>query len=97
MIYVFFRNEETMKINVRAEPNGSITSLKVKGWYTIANIKNMIESTMGIPVHKQHLHFGLMKLENHKTLVDLNVTQGQTLDLLSGMCVFVASPGGMWE
>lgn len=89
VIYAFFRVEESMQINVRVEKNGRIMNLKVKGWYTIENVKNMIESTMGIPVHKQKIQLGQVKVENYTTLADLNISRGQTLNLMYGMCIRV--------
>lgn len=80
-IYAFFRVDDIMQINVRL--GGRNTSLKVKSWYTIENVKNMIESTMGIPVNKQEICIGELKIMDHMTLADLNVSQGHELNLNS--------------
>ncbi|KAL5705380.1 hypothetical protein ACHQM5_023689 [Ranunculus cassubicifolius] len=88
-IYALVREGDGMKINVRKEEDGSVLALKVKGWYTVENVKNMIESMVGIPIEAQRLCVDQVKLENDKTLADLNICEGQTLNLIPGMVLHV--------
>ncbi|KAL5705386.1 hypothetical protein ACHQM5_023695 [Ranunculus cassubicifolius] len=88
-IYSLYRQGDGLKTNVKNERDGSVMELKVKGWYNVENVKIMIESMVGIPIVKQKLFKGKLKLENGGTLADLNVCEGQTLNLISGMVIYM--------
>ncbi|KAL5705390.1 hypothetical protein ACHQM5_023699 [Ranunculus cassubicifolius] len=88
-IYALVRQGDGMRINVRNEKNGSVIALKMKSWYTVENVKNMIESMVGIPIEKQRLYVGQGKLKNNQTLADLNILSGETLNVISGMLIRV--------
>ncbi|KAL5705292.1 hypothetical protein ACHQM5_023617 [Ranunculus cassubicifolius] len=93
-IYALVRQGDGMKISVRNEQNGSVIALKVKGWYSVENIKIMIESMVGIPIENQRLSVGRLKLENDRTLTDLNILSGQMFNVLSGMRLRVKTQVG---
>ncbi|KAL5705384.1 hypothetical protein ACHQM5_023693 [Ranunculus cassubicifolius] len=93
-IYALVREGDGMKINVRNEEDGSVIALKVKGWYTVENVKNMIESMVGIAIEKQRLCADQVKLENNRTLADLNICEGDTLNLISDMVLHVKTLTG---
>ncbi|KAF5182833.1 Polyubiquitin [Thalictrum thalictroides] len=93
-IYAIFRVGDAMQINVSLEQGKRTISLKVKSWYSVENVMNIIESMEGIPTKKQKLYLTGVKLENHTTLVDSNILQGQTLDLICGMPIFVRTLTG---
>ncbi|KAL5705381.1 hypothetical protein ACHQM5_023690 [Ranunculus cassubicifolius] len=94
-IYALLRQEDSMQVSIRLEKDGSVIALKVKGWYTVENVKNMIESMMGISIENQRLCVDQVKLENDRTLADLNICEGQTLNLISGMVIYVKTTRGM--
>ncbi|KAL5705379.1 hypothetical protein ACHQM5_023688 [Ranunculus cassubicifolius] len=95
-IYALVREGNGMKIFVRNVKDESVIALKVKGWYTVENVKNMIESMVGIPIEKQRLYVDQVKLKNDRTLADLNISAAQTLNLIgvSGMVIHVKTPTG---
>ncbi|PIA34372.1 hypothetical protein AQUCO_03800169v1 [Aquilegia coerulea] len=88
-LYAFYRVGDAMQINVSLEQGNRTINLKVKSWYSIENVKNIIESMEGIPTKKQKLYLTGVKLENDMTLADSKILQGQTLDLICGMHIFV--------
>ncbi|KAF9619382.1 hypothetical protein IFM89_006569 [Coptis chinensis] len=70
-------------------------SLKVKRWFTVLNVKFLIESMVGIPIGKQKLWLDKVELENDMTLADLHFSEGQTLNLRSdSMQIFIRVPSG---
>ncbi|KAL5705391.1 hypothetical protein ACHQM5_023700 [Ranunculus cassubicifolius] len=64
-VYALVRQGDSMQINVRIEKDGSVIALKVKGWYRIKDVKSTIESMVGIPIVKQKLNIGQVRLEDH--------------------------------
>ncbi|KAL5705293.1 hypothetical protein ACHQM5_023618 [Ranunculus cassubicifolius] len=94
-VYALVRQGDSMQINVRIEKDGSVIALKVKGWYRIKDVKSTIESMVGIPIVKQKLNIGQVRLEDHRTLAEMNILPGETLSLISGsMQVFVKGLSG---
>ncbi|PIA34367.1 hypothetical protein AQUCO_03800165v1 [Aquilegia coerulea] len=94
ILYALFRAGDAMQVNVSLEHGKKIINLKVKSWYSVENVKNMIESIEGIPTKTQKLFLTRVKLENQTTLADLNIADGQTLDLTCGMQIFVRTLRG---
>ncbi|KAF9608514.1 hypothetical protein IFM89_009880 [Coptis chinensis] len=93
-IYAVFRLGDTMLISVTTEKNRTF-SLKVKRWFTVLNVKFLIESMVGIPIGKQKLWLDKVELENDMTLADLHFSEGQTLNLRSdSMQIFIRVPSG---
>lgn len=71
---------------------GKTISLKVRGFYTIKNIKSVIEVMEGTPPDLQRLHFNTGKdLEDSHTLFMYNIKEDSTLRLVfyGGMQIFV--------
>ncbi|KAF9615767.1 hypothetical protein IFM89_026233 [Coptis chinensis] len=93
-IYAVFRLGDTMLISVTTEKNRTF-SLKVKRWFTVLNVKFLIESMVGIPIGKRKLWLDKVELENDMTLANLHFSEGQTLNLRSNsMQIFIRVPSG---
>ncbi|KAF9588449.1 hypothetical protein IFM89_010208 [Coptis chinensis] len=73
-IYAVFRLGDTMLISVTTEKNRTF-SLKVKRWFTVLNVKFLIESMVGIPIGKRKLWLDKVELENDMTLADLHFSR----------------------
>ncbi|KAF5192642.1 Polyubiquitin [Thalictrum thalictroides] len=88
-LYAVFQVGGAIQVIVSLEQGKRVINLKVKNWYSVENVKNMIESIEGIPIKKQNLYLTGVKLENCMTLADLNIPQGQKLDLICGMRIII--------
>ena len=64
-----------MQIFVKTLTGKTIT-LDVEPWYSVAAVKSLIESKEGIPADQQRLIHGGRQLEDDRTLVYYNITEG---------------------
>ncbi|KAF9598186.1 hypothetical protein IFM89_025803 [Coptis chinensis] len=71
ILYAVFQFGDVMEIGVSIEQDMRTINLKVKSWYTIKIVKNVIESMEGIEADKQRLYIGEVKLENDGQLLFL--------------------------
>ncbi|XXG44017.1 hypothetical protein AAC387_Pa01g3921 [Persea americana] len=62
-------------------PEGNNIMLDVKIWYTIEDVKVMIESILGVPLNALQLIHAEKTLIDSCTLIDYNIGQGSTLHL----------------
>ncbi len=60
-------------------PTGNITALEVEASDSLENVKQKIQDKLGIPADVQRLIFGSNSLEDGRTLVNYNITNGATL------------------
>ncbi|XXG44019.1 hypothetical protein AAC387_Pa01g3922 [Persea americana] len=67
--------------------------LDVKIWYTVEDVKVMIESILGVPLNAQQLIHAETTLTDSCTLINYNISQGSTLHLMSLVQIFVKT----WE
>eukprot|EP00980_Cylindrotheca_fusiformis_P025861 scaffold14741_cov135-Cylindrotheca_fusiformis.AAC.11 len=72
---------DPMKIFVK-KPDGTKIELTVSPSNTIANIKDMVEDKDGIPVEEQNMEFDGKDLEDGPTLMDYDIKDGDTIDLV---------------
>ncbi|PIA34371.1 hypothetical protein AQUCO_03800168v1 [Aquilegia coerulea] len=95
-LYALFRVGDAMQVNVSLEQAKTTINLQVKSWYSVENVKTIIQSMEGISTKKQKLYLTGVKLENQTSLADLNIAEGDTLDLTCGMLIFVKTIQGTW-
>lgn len=72
---------DPMKIFVK-KPDGTKIELTVSPSNTISNIKDMVEDEEGIPVDDQNMEFDGKDLEDGPTLMDYDIKDGDTIDLV---------------
>lgn len=86
-------SDEDMQVEIFVSFNGEIHTFYLYPWnFTVCHMMALIESTIGIPVHLQHLYFqgrllnafrDLAVLPKVETmLTDFNVKEGSTLELI---------------
>ena len=79
------QKESTVKIFVRML-TGKHTSFDVKLSDTIETTKKKIQKETGIPFNQQRLIFATKQLEDHLTLLDCNVKEESTLQVVLRLC-----------
>ncbi|XP_077252139.1 polyubiquitin-like isoform X2 [Tasmannia lanceolata] len=92
-LHIVIRPEEEMPIFIHMQ-TGERILLVVKTWYTVRDIKAMIESKVDIPSNQQRLVHSGKQLEDHRTLHEYNIKREAILYLdPPTMQVFVKGPG----
>ncbi|RWR81151.1 Ubiquitin, related [Cinnamomum micranthum f. kanehirae] len=91
-LHLVIRPTDKLQIFINT-PHGENIMLDVKIWYTIEDVKVMIESFLGVPLNAQQLIHAEKTLTDSCTLIDYNISQGSTLHLMSLVQIFVKT----WE
>lgn len=94
-LYAIFQFGDAVQVNVGVEQGTRTVNVKVKRWYKVVDLKNMIESMEGTPTNKQRIYLNDVELDDNVILADLHISQEQVLNLVSGMRVRVQTMTGM--
>lgn len=92
-LHLVIRPTDKLKIFINT-PHGKLITLDVKIWYTVEDVKVMIESLLGVPLNAHQLVHDEKILVDSCTLNDYKIGQGSTLHLTTRlMQIFVKT----WE
>ncbi|XP_010275235.1 PREDICTED: polyubiquitin 11-like [Nelumbo nucifera] len=92
-LYAVFCTEDRIHIFVNMPIEGTI-KLDLKIWYTIENVKAMIESMTGISMCRQRLFYNKRELEDYQTLTNYGIMKETVLDMVLEMQIFVRTHMG---
>ncbi|RLN18957.1 polyubiquitin-like [Panicum miliaceum] len=91
-LHVLICPTEKLHISVNVEGERTL-NLDVKSWYTIADVKLMIETMLGLPAFMQTQSGGGAELEDTQILKSLHVENGEVLMLYQSVQLFIKT----WE
>jgi ubiquitin C len=91
-LHVLICPTEKLHISVNVEGERTL-NLDVKSWYTIADVKLMIETMLGLPAFMQTQSGGDAELEDTQILKSLHVENGEVLMLYQSVQLFIKT----WE